>query len=52
MKRQISWQEQDLNIRSKDLNQIAASQSEFPRKRSGAGRGEITKKYWESTAGL
>jgi hypothetical protein len=28
MKQQIYWQEQDLNIRSQDLNQPAASQSE------------------------
>jgi hypothetical protein len=26
MKRQITWQERDLNIRSQDLNQPAASQ--------------------------
>jgi hypothetical protein len=43
MKRQISWQDQDLNIRSQDLNQLAASQLELPRKRSGTGRTEITK---------
>jgi hypothetical protein len=42
MKRQIYWQEQDLNIRSHDLNQLAASQLELPRKRSGTGRTEIT----------
>jgi hypothetical protein len=43
MKRQISWQEQDLNIRSQDLNQPAASQLEVPRKRSGTGRTETIK---------
>jgi hypothetical protein len=43
MKRQISWQERDLNIRSQDLNQLATSQLELPRKRSGTGRTEITK---------
>jgi hypothetical protein len=43
MKRQISWQEQDLNIRSKDLNQLAASQLELPRNRSGTGLTEIIK---------
>jgi hypothetical protein len=37
MKQQINWQEQDLNIRSQDLNQLAASQLELPRKRSGTG---------------
>jgi hypothetical protein len=37
MKLQISWLEQDLNIRSQDLNQFAASQLELPRKRSGTG---------------
>jgi hypothetical protein len=30
--RQISWQEQDLNIHSQDLNQLAASQLELTRK--------------------
>jgi hypothetical protein len=29
MKRQISWQEQNLKIRSQDLNQLAASQLEL-----------------------
>jgi hypothetical protein len=43
MKQQIYWQEQDLNIRSQELNQLVASQLEFPRERSGAGRTEITK---------
>jgi hypothetical protein len=43
MKRQFNWQEQDLNIRSQDLNQLVASQLELPRKRSGPGRTEITK---------
>jgi hypothetical protein len=43
MKRHISWQEQDKNIRSQDLNQLAASQFELPRKRSGTGRTEIAK---------
>jgi hypothetical protein len=37
MKLQIYWQEQDLNIHSQDLNQLAASQLEFPRKQSGTG---------------
>jgi hypothetical protein len=36
-KRQISWQEQDLNIHSQDLNQLAASQLELSRKRSVTG---------------
>jgi hypothetical protein len=36
MKLQSSWQEQD-------LNQLAASQLELPRKRSGTGLTEITK---------
>jgi hypothetical protein len=45
MKPQISWQEQD-------LNQLAASQLELPRERSGTGLTEITKKHWESTIGL
>jgi hypothetical protein len=52
MKRHLSWQEQRLNIRSQDLNQLAASQLELPRKWSGIARTEITKKYWESTTGL
>jgi hypothetical protein len=52
MKRQISWQERDLNICSQDLNQLAGSQLELPRKWSGTGQTEITKKYWESTTGL
>jgi hypothetical protein len=42
MKRQISWQEQDLNIRSQDLKQLAAPVLELPRERSGTGRTEIT----------
>jgi hypothetical protein len=33
----------DLNIRSLDLNQLAASRLELPRKRSGTGRTDITK---------
>jgi hypothetical protein len=37
MKQQINWQEQDLNIHSQDLNQLAASQLELPRKQSGNG---------------
>jgi hypothetical protein len=41
MKRQISCQERDLNIRSQDLNQLVASQLELPRKRSGTGQIEI-----------
>jgi hypothetical protein len=45
MKRQISWQEQD-------LNQLAEPQLELPRKQSGTGQTEIIKKYWESTTGL
>jgi hypothetical protein len=40
MKQQINWQEQDLNIRSQDLNQLAASQ--LPGKQSGTGRTKIT----------
>jgi hypothetical protein len=32
MKRQISWLVQDLNIRSQDPNQLAASQSELSKK--------------------
>jgi hypothetical protein len=35
MKWQITWQERDLNIHSQDLNQLAASQMELPRKQSG-----------------
>jgi hypothetical protein len=41
-----------LNIRSQDLNQLAAPLLELPRKRSGTGRTEITKKHRESTNGL
>jgi hypothetical protein len=37
MKQQIYWHEQDLNIRSRDLNQPAASQLELPRGRSATG---------------
>jgi hypothetical protein len=37
MKQQINWQEQDLNIRSQDLNQLAASQLELPRRQLGTG---------------
>jgi hypothetical protein len=40
------------SLRSQDLNQLAASQLELPRKRSGTGQIEIIKKYWESTSGL
>jgi hypothetical protein len=40
MKRQLSWQEQDLNIRSQDLNHLAASQLELSRKRPGSERAE------------
>jgi hypothetical protein len=39
----INWQEQGLNIRSQELNQLAASQLELPRKWSESGRTEITK---------
>jgi hypothetical protein len=45
MKRQINWQEQDLNIRSQVLNQLVASQLEVPRNRNH-------RKYWESITGL
>jgi hypothetical protein len=38
MKEQISWQEPDLNIRSWDLNLLAASQLDLPR--TGQGLGE------------
>jgi hypothetical protein len=38
MKRQLSWQQQDLNIRSQDLNQLAASQLEL--QESGQGLDE------------
>jgi hypothetical protein len=38
MKGQISWQEQELNICSQDLNQLVAPQFELPRKRSGTGK--------------
>jgi hypothetical protein len=31
------WQEQDMNVRSQDLNQLAASQLELPREGSGTG---------------
>jgi hypothetical protein len=41
MKRQISWQGRDLNVPSHDLNQLAASQQELPRNRSGTGQTEI-----------
>jgi hypothetical protein len=41
MKQQFYWQEQDLNIRSQDLNQPVASQLEKPKERSGTGRTEI-----------
>jgi hypothetical protein len=39
---EIYRQEQDLNIRSQDVNQPVASQSELPRERSGTGSTEIT----------
>jgi hypothetical protein len=43
MKPQINWQEQDLNSRSQDLNQLAASQLELPKKqRSTKMAGRIT----------
>jgi hypothetical protein len=38
IKRQIN-----LSIRSQDLNQLAVSQLELPRKHSGTGQTEITK---------
>jgi hypothetical protein len=38
-----NWQGEDLNIRSQDLNQLAASQLELPRRQSGTGWKEITK---------
>jgi hypothetical protein len=44
MKRQFSWQEHGRNIRSEDLNQLAASQLDLPQKPSGTGRREITKR--------
>jgi hypothetical protein len=47
MKQQISWLEQDLEIRSYDLNQLAASQLELPRKRSGAGQIGIIPTTWK-----
>jgi hypothetical protein len=37
MKQEINWQGQDLNIRSRDLIQPAASQLELPRGRSATG---------------
>jgi hypothetical protein len=43
MKRQISSQEQDLNICSQDLYQLSASQLELPRELSGIGCIEIMK---------
>jgi hypothetical protein len=43
MKQQINWQGQDLNIRSRDLKQLAESQFELPRKRSATGSTEIIK---------
>jgi hypothetical protein len=52
MKWPISWLEKDLNICSQDPNQLAASQLELPRKQSGTGQTEITKKHWESTTEL
>jgi hypothetical protein len=44
MKRQITWQERELNIHSQDLNQLAASQLDLLRKRTGTGQTEIKKK--------
>jgi hypothetical protein len=53
MKQQISWLEQDLKIHSQDLNQLAASQLELTRKRSGTGQIGIMKTlgihYWTQT---
>jgi hypothetical protein len=46
MKRQISWLEQDLKIRSQDLNLLAASQLELPRKRPGTGQIGNIKNIW------
>jgi hypothetical protein len=48
MKRQISWQEQDLNIRPQDLNQLVASQLELPRNWISRNH----RKYRESTTAL
>jgi hypothetical protein len=42
MKQQIYWQEQDQNIRSQDLNQPVASESELPKDRSRTGSTKIT----------
>jgi hypothetical protein len=46
MKWQISWQKQDLNIHSQDLNQHAKSQLEWSRRQSRTGWTEITKTLW------
>jgi hypothetical protein len=46
MKQQISWQEQDLNVHSYDLNQLVASEVELPRKWSRTGQTEIIKDFW------
>jgi hypothetical protein len=53
MKKQINWQELDLNSRSQDLNQLAASQLELPRKRHRLDEQKSQqKKPWESVTGL
>jgi hypothetical protein len=51
IKRQISWQEQDLNIRSHDLNQSAASVG-VTKKAVRDWTNINHKKHWESTTGL
>jgi hypothetical protein len=38
MKHEINWPDQDLNTRSQDMNQLAASQLVLPRKRSRTGQ--------------
>jgi hypothetical protein len=52
MKQQIYWQEEDLNIRSQDLNQPVASQLELPRELSGTERTDVTKNNGKSKTGL
>jgi hypothetical protein len=44
MKQQIYLQEQELNVRSQDLNQPVAFQLEMPRERSRTGRHDKLKK--------
>jgi hypothetical protein len=41
MTQQIYWQEQDLNIHSKNLNQPVASQSKLPKEQSETDRQKL-----------